>query len=420
MATGKGKVPDGRSCVVNSHVRFDEEGASATTPRQLCKTQHKVAVLASMALAWVFVFPACADTCRILDDVKASVKSGWKKLEKYSDKIAALREERKSLPDSSSWTKLWCDTNKSDQDAKIRKQLGRVRELLLSTNAQKILEDVDDIDEGIASIEEDIREAQKDRQLADEGDKDSYTKKLDELAEKKVALQKRRREEAAKVCAELKALGLNVGGKAAEECLFTANLGDIIDGVIVSKNVAVVVENLRELMMVGDVTASRRYYGMYLVLVDVQIACFEDYLEKSRGGTWRGKLERMREDAIALRDRAQAALATESFLPGQDAHLVQSTRQNEATLKAIDAYLKVLDSHEVVISEKLATARKVREVIAISYETLNLAGDFIQFAKSSQNLFNSLEQLTLPPIELFNDAAIQQEFLEITKKLKED
>ena len=48
------------------------------------------------------------------------------------------------------------------------------------------------------------------------------------------------------------------------------------------------------------------------------------------------------------------------------------------------------------------------------------AGDFIQFAKSSQDLFNSLEQLTLPPIELFNDAAIQQEFIEITKKLKED
>ena len=384
------------------------------------KTQNRVAVLAGMALAWMFVFPACADTCRILDDVKASVKSGWKKLERYSDKIAALREERKSLPDSSSWTKLWCDTNKSDQDAKIRRQLERVRELLLSTNAQKILEEVDDIDEDIAAIEEDIREAQKDRQLAEEGDKDGYTRKLDELAGKKVALQKRRREEAAKVCAELKALGLNVGGKAAEECLFTANLGDIIDGVIVSKNVAVVVENLRELMMVGDVAASRRYYGMYLVLVDVQIVCFEDYLEKSRGGIWRGRLNRMREDAIALSERAKAVIASQNYLPGQDASLLQSSRQNEATLKAIDAYLKVLDSHEAVIDEKLATARKVREVIAISYETLNLAGDFIQFAKSSQNLFNSLEQLTLPPIELFNDAAIQQEFNEITKKLKEE
>ena len=384
------------------------------------KMQNKVVVLASMVLALAFAYSTCADTSKILDDVKASVKSGWKKLEKYSDKIAELREERKRLPETSSWKKLWCDTNKSDQDAKIRKQLGRVRELLLSTNAQKILKEVDELDEDIAEVEEDIRKAQAERQLADEGDKADYAKKIDTLFGKKSALQKRRREEAAKVCAELKALGLNVGGNAAAECLFTANLGDIIDGVIVSKNVAVVVENLRELMMVGDVTASRRYYGMYLVLVDVQIACFEDYLEKSRGGIWRGKLERMREDAIALRERAQAALATESFLPGQDAHLAQSTRQNTATLKAIDAYLKVLDSHEAVIAEKLATARKVREVIAISYETLNLAGDFIQFAKSNQDLFKSLEQLTLPPIELFNDAAIQQEFIEITKKLKED
>jgi len=150
----------------------------------------------------------------------------------------------------------------------------------------------------------------------------------------------------------------------------------------------------------------------------VQIACFEDYLEKSRGGTWRGRLNRMRDDAIALRDRAQAVIASQNFLPGQDANLLQSSRQNEATLKAIDAYLKVLDAHEAVIAEKLATAQKVREVIEISYETLNLAGDFIRFAKTSQDLFKSLEQLTLPPIELFNDAAIQQEFQEITKKLK--
>ena len=359
-----------------------------------------------------------ADTCKIVEEVKASVKSGWRKLEKCSDKIAALREARKDLPASSSWRYLWCDTNKSDQDVKIRKQLERVRELLLSTNAREILEDVDELDDDIAEIEEKIREVQKERQFAEAGDKDGFTKKLDELAGKKTALQKRRREEAAKVCAELKALGLNVGGKAAEECLFTANFGDIINGVVVAKNVSAVVENLRELMAVGDVTASRRYYGMYLVLVDVQIACFEDYLEKSRGGTWRGRLNRMRDDAVALRDRAQAVIASQNFLPGQDANLLQSSRQNEATLKAIDAYLKVLDAHEAVIAEKLATARKVREVIEISYETLNLAGDFIRFAKTSQDLFNSLQQLDLPPIELFNDAAIQQEFQEITKKLK--
>ena len=57
-------------------------------------------------------------------------------------------------------------------------------------------------------------------------------------------------------------------------------------------------------------------------------------------------------------------------------------------------------------------------IAVMSDHFANLAGDFIQFAKSSQDLFDSLQQLDLPPIELFNDAAIQQEFQEITKKLK--
>ncbi len=381
--------------------------------------KKRIILLACIALALASAHPACADANKVLDEVKSSVKSGWKNLERYSEKIGELREERKLLPEKSSWKMLWLDTNKSDQDAKIREQLKRVRELLLSTSARKILENVDKLDEEIREIEEEIREVQRDRLFADEEKKDDYSKKLEKLANRKTALQGVRREEAAKVCAELKELGLNVSGQAAEACLFTANFGDIIDGVIVAKNVAMVVENLRQLMMVGDVAASRRYYGMYLVMVEVQIVCFEDYLEKSRGTIWRGRLNRMREEAIALRDRAQSAIESANYLPGQDANLVQSTKQNEATLKAIDAYVKVLDAHEAVIAEKLAAAQKVREVIAISYETLNLAGDFIKFAKSSQDLFNSLEQLTLPPIELFNDAAIQQEFAEITKKLKE-
>ena len=377
--------------------------------------KNGIVLLASMAVACAFLHPASADASKILDDVKSSVRSGWKSLAKCSDGIAELREERKTLPDSRWW---W--TDKSDKDKEIRKQLRRVRELLLSTTAQKILKAVDDLDEDIAEIDEDIRNIQAERQLADDEDKKKYTAKLDKLAGKKAALQERRREEAAKVYAELRALGLTVSGKAAEECLFTANLGDIIDGVIVSKNVAAVVENLRELMLVGDVKASRRYYGMYLVLIDVQIVCFEDYLEKSRSGVWRRKLEQIRKDAADLRERALGVKQSGNYLPGQDAHLAQSIRQNEATLKAVDAYLKILDSHEAVIAEKLSTALKGREVIAISFETLNLASDFIQFAKLNMELFKSLEQLTLPPIELFNDAAIQQEFTEITKKLKED
>ena len=88
-------------------------------------------------------------------------------------------------------------------------------------------------------------------------------------------------------------------------------------------------------------------------------------------------------------------------------------------MRAAEAYLRVLDSYETVISGKLDAARRVRQVVASSYETVNLAGDFLALAKSNQEAFDSLLNLELPPIEMFNDAAVQQEFQAITKKLKE-
>ena len=139
------------------------------------KFQKKTVLAAGVAFSLaLFAHPVCVDADKVLEEVKSSVKSGWKQLERCSEKISALREERKRLPSSSSWRKLWLNTNKSDQDAKIRAQLLRVRELLLSTNARKILERVDDLDEDIRKVEEKIREVQTDRQLADESEKGDY------------------------------------------------------------------------------------------------------------------------------------------------------------------------------------------------------------------------------------------------------
>ena len=203
----------------------------------------------------------------ILSDIKSSVRGNWRKVADRSEEIGELREERKSLPDRSFW---FFTKDKKGQDKKIRAELKRVRELLLSTNAQKILEQVDRIDVQIGELNKQISLANEDLTLNPDK-KTDIEAKIKKLTDKRCALESKRRVEAQKVCAELRALGLNVSGEAAENCLFTVNFGELIDGVIVAKNVAAVVENLRTLMASGDVGAIRRYYGMYLVMVDVQI-----------------------------------------------------------------------------------------------------------------------------------------------------
>ena len=361
------------------------------------------------------IFKSSSTPDDIIGDIKKSVQSNWRKVSQQSERIGELREEMKSLPDRSFW---FFTTDKRDQTAKIREQLREVRKLLLSTTAQRILDEVDGIDADLAKIDREIAEATEERTLNPDAAKDS-TSRIDKLQAKKKALADKRRVKSRKVCDELRALGLNMSGEAAENCLFTVNFGELIDGVIVAKNIAAVVENLRQLMTTGDVAAVRRYYGMYLVMVDVQIICFEDYLEKSRHGAWRTGVNQILADAQKARENALANARDDTYSAEYHQIFQRNAEINASTCRAAQAYLSVLDAHEAVISDKLAAAEKMRKVVANSYETINLAGDFIRLAKMNQEAFDALLKLDLPPIQSFNDAQVQQEFLEITRKLKE-
>ena len=351
----------------------------------------------------------------VAEGVKSSVKSNWKSLVKESEKVSGLRDGMRDLPESSilPWV-----TDKKDQQAKIRRELLKVRELLLSTNAQKIMREVDAIDRALAKNAEATREATEARAL-DPDSVTEYDAKLIELEVKRKKLEAERAVKAKSVVAELRTLGLNVSGEAAEKCLFPVNFDDLVDGAVVSRNIGTVVENLRTLMKDGSVDASRRYFGMYLTMVEVQVIIFEDYLAKSRTGSWRTGIEKIRADATAARETALASARNADFTAEQQKIFAHNADVNVATIRAAEAYLKVLDAHEKVIEEKLATAEKVRKVVANSYDTVTLAGDFLAIAKSNEEAFDSLLHLDLPPVEMFNDAAVQEEFLAITRKLKE-
>ena len=351
----------------------------------------------------------------VSDGVKESIKSNWKNLVRESEKVTGLHDGMKSLPDSSilPWV-----TDKGDQQAKIRRELGKVRELLLSTNAQKLMKEVDAIDRALAKNAAATREATEARALDLERTAE-YDAKLAKLAEQRTGLEAERKVRAKAVVAELRELGITVSGEAAEQCLFPVNFDDLVDGAVVARNIGAVVENLRTLMKDGSVDASRRYFGMYLTMVEVQVATYEDYLEKSRHGSWRTGIEKIRGDATNARETALSSAKSADFTEEQRRIFAHNADVNGATVRAAEAYLKVLDAHEKVIAGKLETAEKVRKVVANSYETVTLAGDFLAIAKSNEEAFDSLLQLDLPPIEMFNDAAVQEEFLAITRKLKE-
>ena len=373
-----------------------------------------LAAVAVVAVPQVATADETSDTPElVVARIRESVAENWDKLSKWCRQTVDLHTELPSLPESA-----WFSADQNSQRKKIREKLMDIRELLLTTDAQHIMRRIDGIDERLADVDEELRGQNEQRVL--------YPEKREKIDAEMARLRKTRgelvqqREAAARiVLKELDALGLRLSGAAAEQCLFTVNVGDLIDNVIVAKNIGLVVEKLRELMATGDVTAAKRYFGMYRVMVEVQKLCFDDYLEKSRDGEWRMKLRQIEADAAAARQKALDSAQDASFSEHQRAVFRRNAEVNVSTLNAVAAYVKILDQHEAIIQAKAGEAAKMLLVAENSYETVSLAGDFLALVKSSQDSFDALLQLQLPPIEIFNDTALQAEFMALTKKLKE-
>ena len=377
---------------------------------RLVATMALVAASAGMPRMGVAEEAAVSDS-QIVSRLKDSVRSNWGRLSAFCGRTAELKAEMEHLPESA-----WISSDKKSQRELINEKIKKIRSLLLSTNAQEIMKGIDKLDERIADIDKDIhKENTKGVFCPDRGEKTASA--LSKLREKRRNLVCQREDAVRIVLKEVEALGLRLSGGAAEQCLFVVDARDLIDAVVVAKSIGIVVDNLRSLMATGDVAAAKRYFGMYVTLVEVQKSCFDMYLGKSRIGEWREKLVQIKTEASDVRRKALASSQDMSFSEQQRAAFKRNAEVNEATLNAIVAYEKILDQHVAVIQAKADDAAKTLLVAENSYKTVSLADDFRSLIKSTQDSFEALLQLQLPPTEIFNDTALQAEFTALTKRL---
>lgn len=356
----------------------------------------------------------CEDAPDVLDDFRDSIRSNWRKLSGRCADLIGLHDEMANLPEKS-----WLNKDQGDQRERIQKQLKRIRALLLTTDARKILASVEAIDAKIADVDADIRET-KEKRFLHPGKEERFDAKIAKYEAKRHALEERRAEAAGAVLAELDAIGLRLSGDAAEKCIFTVNVGDLIDAAVVAKHVGLVVEALGEQMKAqgGDVVAAKRYYGVYVAMLEVQKSCFDEYIDKSREGPWRRQLAAIRKEATDQKSAALRSAGDASFDMSQRAVFRKNAEVFEMTLRAVDAYVKILDRHEAVIAHKAEDAARMLTVARSSLATVTLAGDFLSLVQTAEDTFDALLQLELPPLELFDDATLQAEFTALTDKLK--
>lgn len=338
----------------------------------------------------------------IVADIQANVAKRWEEIVAECDRVI---EDYKGG-----------DTSKPSEKAD-RKHLSRVRELLLPVSCRELLAAVDELDRRIAETKEELVKAEGERiRHPDEAEK--YDARIEDVKERKSKLEAERANQAAKVMDNLRGIGLNMPGSAAERCIFPVNVETLIDNAVVAKDIAVVVEHLGRLLNSEDLATAKRYFGMYLVMIDVQAEGFRQYLEKSEDGVWRKGINEILSAAEAAVKSDTANAAQGRFTDREREIFRKNAEMNKKTIEAATAYLDLLKQYEGIIRTKLREAERVREVALSSWNTVSLASDLKEIVKTNHDAFEALLSLELPPLLLFDDSALQAEFDAITRKLR--
>lgn len=370
------------------------------------------AVLASVAAVAVLGTYCSPETVEysgnVVEDVRKNVAGRWERIVEECDRVVDVYRKR-TAPGS----------KPTAPGRAERKRLARIRELLLPVDCRQILSAVDDLDKRIAETNDELVRAEGAR-IRHPDEPEQYDARIAAVKLKKEALEKERAVQASKVQETLRSIGLDLQGSAAERCLFPVNIETLIDNAVVARDIAAVVENLGRFLDSEDLATAKRYFGMYLVMIDVRAESFRQYLEKSENGEWRkGVNEILRAAEAAVRSDTANAAQTR-FTEAEREIFRKNAATNRKTTEAATAYLDLLRQYEGIIRGKLAEAERVREVAQSSWNTVSLASDLKEIVKTSHEAFEALLSLELPPLVLFDDTALQAEFDAITKKLRKE
>ena len=363
--------------------------------------------------AFAAVLGAAFGEAKLVREIREGVHDNWEKITESCVKAQELADEMPGLPDRT-W---FFGTDKRDQLEKIRKLQRRIREELLSVDSRKLLEKAEKLADKCKERKLKLARLRESRAFTSPDRREKLDREIREEEGKLAELEAEQKAELAKVREELAAIGLQGTDQSLNVLLSMSDRADVIDNVLLAKGISEVVGGLREALVEGDALSAKRYYGVYLALVDVHAFCFEQYLEKSRHGEWRQGLDRIEANADVLIDNARRSLSSGDYGESEREVFRRSIEDNGRLKTGVELYRKLLGMHETAVDRKLAEVRKQRSVVEALYGTVSGAMSFGQLMKLANDDYAAVMELELPDLAIVSDGLTEDQIDSISRML---
>ena len=342
----------------------------------------------------------------------------WEKVLPEVDQIRTMQARPYTLPRRA----LFGESRASNRE-KINRLMDEVLEVLSLSSSVTIREDLSEIERANRADREEMQLLKERRVVAPQDA--VWEDTVEEINDRIKRLEERieaRHEEAddlRKSLAEsLRATGLELS-EAQLDFLLGTVIGDrVFDIAVVFHNVRLLSGQLEALTeeSLEDLNSTRRYYGMYTVLLEVLLHLYEESISQI-DGDYLPEIERIQARTRSLiRDtRELLGRSPEEHHPALQANL----SAQDDTARAAELYGSYLVDQRKGLreaSEKLMADLKVAEN---TLSTVELSADLLSVMRSSEDLFRILFTLQIPELRPFENLELQREFSRLTEQLRQ-
>lgn len=351
---------------------------------------------------------AYADSLAV--EIKENVKDNWEEVSEWCGEVVNLEKGMALLPENA-----WFKRDRDDQREDIRELRQQIKEMLLSVDSHKLLKKIAKLDAKIADVKKKIENIREEMAFRPDT-KEKNAKKVAKLIGKCRDLESARKKEVDGVRVELESIGIKSKDGAIDGFIMLVNQKDFTDVVILSKGVYEIVECLKNAVSEGNVVSSTRYYGIYVVLMDLQMIAYEEYLLKSKN-VWRARLDNYSTEVEVTITRCKDNIRRGEHEKRDVEAFEKLIASNNKLLYAIDLYRKLLKGYESSVEERLKKTKLRRERAQCTFETSSNILTLASMLQDVQSEFSSLMELELPEIKDFSDSALNEQIRSITLRL---
>lgn len=342
----------------------------------------------------------------------------WNELTPMLDKLSALEEERKDLPESSL---IGRDQQSNRED--INELLDEAISILELSNARHIRQELDALEKQILQAKERIATYYQEQVSApiksnwkttadDYGQKIQGEKQLIETYQQEIEQKKQQ------FLNGLNELGLQVNREQLDLLLTSVVGNDIIKNIIVYSNVRLVSQQLMELTRKSgeDLNISKRYYGMYTILLKILLHMQNSFIAKINQA-YLPRIAQIKNETLKLMANSKNLLEQETD-DNRRKHLKANLEAQELTLKTADLYQQHLNEQGqkmMVMRDKTQTDL---HVALNTYDTVKVSGELVNLLRSSSKSFDDVLNIQVPDLLVFQNLQMKEEFSALTTKLK--